>query len=235
MTAIEMSVADARGRRLDAATGVVALVLFLVGFGIQGTPPDPGDPVAKIAAYLADHRSSILTGDFLIAVGAAFFIWFLGSLRSYLRAGEGGEGRLSAASFLGGGVATATILAAAALQSALVLHPATLADPTVVRFGFDGFNALITIGGAALAVAVAAAACSAARSGALPPSAYWSGSVIAGLQIITLAALFEKSGFFAAGKELALIAFVTLSVWYIAVALLIMRRRGVPPVARTEP
>src|SRR5436190_2037788 len=136
-----MSVADARGRRLDAATGVVAPVLFLVGFGIQGKPPDPGDPVAKIAAYLADHRSSILTGDFLVAVGAAFFIWFLGSLRSYLRAGEGGEGRLSAASFLGGGVATATILAAAALQSALVLHPATLADPTVVRFGFDGFNA----------------------------------------------------------------------------------------------
>jgi len=230
-----MPVADARGRRLDAFTGVLAAVLLLVGFVVQTKPPDPGDPVSKIAAYLADNRDAILLGDFLIAVGSAFFIWFLGSLRSYLRAGEGGEGRLSAAAFLGGGVAAAVVLAAAALQSALVLHPVTLTSAEIVRFGFDAVNALVTIGGAALAVGVAAASCSAARSGALPPSVYWSGSVVAGLQIVTLAGLFEKSGVFAAGKEIALIAFVTVIAWYIAVALMIVRRQGVPPVARTSP
>jgi hypothetical protein len=235
MSATELTVADARGRRLDASTGVLAAVLLLAGFLIQGTPPDPNGADEKIIGYLSDHRSAILAGDLLIGVGVAVYIWFLGALRSYLRAGEGGEGRLSAAAFLGGGVTAALLLAGAAMQSALVLHTATLAQPAIVRVWFDGYNALITIGGAALAVAIAGASCSAARSRALPPSAYWSGSVVAGLQIVTLAALFEKSGFFAPGKAFTAIAFLAACAWYIAVALLIVRRRGMPPVMRTEP
>ena len=228
-------VADARGRRLDAMTGVVAAVLFLVGFVIETKPPAPDDPIPKIATYLSDHRSAILTGDFLIAVGAAFFIWFQGSLRSYLRAGEGGEGRLSAAAFLGGGVAAALILVGAALQAGIVLHISSLGQGELIRFVFDTQNAVFTIGGAALAVAIAAASCSAARSGALPPSAYWGGSVAAGLQIASLAALFAKTGFFAAGGAMTLIAFAAGGAWYIAVALLIVRARGLPPTVRTEP
>jgi hypothetical protein len=229
------NVADDRGRRLDAATGVIAAILFLVGFSIPGMPPGPDDALQKIVGYLTDKRSAILTADVVIAVATGLYIWFLGALRSYLRAGEGGEGRLSAASFLGGGVGAAMILAGTAIQSALVLHTATLSSEAVVRVGFDGYNALFTIGGIGFAIAVAAASCSAARSGALPASIYWTGSVIAVLQLATLAALFEKSGFFAAGEGLTLIAFVTLSAWYIAVALMIIRRRGIPPVMRTEP
>jgi len=220
---------------MDAATGILAVVLFLVGFGIPGRPPVPDDSLDKIAAYLTDHRSTILVADFIIALGAAVFIWFMGSLRSYLRAGEGGEGRLSAAAFLGGGVAAALVLAGAAAQAGLVLHIGTLSHGDVLRVAFDTYNALITIGGAALAVAVAGASCSAARSGALPPWAYWSGSIVAGLQISSCAALFARSGFFAAGEPMTLIAFAGVSAWYIAVALLIVRRNGVPPVVRTEP
>jgi hypothetical protein len=208
-------------------------VLYLVAFLIPGMPPDPDAPVQKIASYLAGHRGSILLSDFLLAVGSAVFIWFLGSLRSYLRSGEAGEGRLSAAAFLGGGVAAALVLAGGAAQSGLVLHAATLGDSAVIRVGFDTYNAMITMAAAGLAVSVAAASCSAARSGAMPPSLYWTGSVVAGLQIASCAALFSKTGFFAAGRPMTLIAFLAVSAWYIAVALLIMHRRGVPPVART--
>lgn len=228
------SVADDRGRRLDASTGILAALLLLAGFIVQGTPPDP-DRDQKIVSYLADHRDSILLGDLLIAAGAAVFIWFLGALRSYLRAGEGGEGRLSAAAFLGGGVSLALVMAGAGLQSAVVLHTSTLTQDSIVRFAFDSYNAMITIGGAPLAVAVAAASCSAARSGAFPASVYWSGSIVAGLQIATLVALFEKSGFFAPGKEFTGLAFLVVSAWFIAVSLLMVRRRGLPPVMRTEP
>jgi hypothetical protein len=234
MTTPVTSVADDRGRRLDASTGILATIVVLAGFLVQGTPPDP-DKLDKIGRYLSEHRSDILLGDVLIGIAAAIFIWWLGSLRSYLRAGEGGEGRLSAAAFLGGGVSLAILAAGAAIQSALVLHPSALGEPSVVRVGFDTYNGLIAMGGAPLAVLVAAASCSGARSGALPPSIYWSGSVVAGLQIVTLAALFAKTGFFAAGKEFGLIAFVTVAAWFIAVSLLMVRQRGIPPVARAEP
>ena len=229
------SVADDRGRRLDASTGIVAAILILVGFIVPTQPPDPGDPVQKIASYLSDHRSAILLGDVLIGVSVAIFIWWLGSLRSYLRAGEGGEGRLSAAAFLGGGVSLGLVGAGAALQSALVLHPDALGNAALVRAGFDGYNSLITMAGAPLAILVAATSCSAARSGALPPSAYWLGSIIAGLQLATLAALFAKTGFFAAGKGFTLIAFVAVVAWFIAISMLMIRRRGIPPVSRAVP
>src|SRR5207248_10351329 len=133
---------DDRGRRLDAGTGVLAGVLYLTAFAIPGKPPSPDDPIQKIGGYLASHHDRVLTSDFLIALASAVFIWFLGSLRSYLRAGEGGEGRLSAAAFLGGGVAAALVTAGAAAQAGLELHAATLGDSAVIRAGFDTYNAL---------------------------------------------------------------------------------------------
>jgi hypothetical protein len=230
-----MSVADSRGRRIDAATGVLAGALILAGFIVQTTPPSPDDPIGEVASYLALHRSGILTGDFLIACGGAVVLWWLGSLRSYLRSAEGGEGRLSAAAFLGGGVGVALTLAAVGVQAGLVLNAAREGDAAVIRFAFDTYNALLIAAAAPFATLIAAASCSAARSGAFPPSAYWLGSLVAGLQIATLPGLFERSGFFAGGGEMAIIGFVALVAWVIGVSLLIVRRAGVPPVARAEP
>jgi hypothetical protein len=232
---VSTSVADERGRRLDAATGILAAVIFGVAFAIPGTPPSPADSVDKIATYLVDHRGSVLLSDFLIAIASAVLLWWLGSLRSYLRSGEGGDGRLSAAAFLGGGVGVALALAGAGAQAGLALHIGQLTHGDVVRVAFDTYNGLFTVGGAGLAVLIAAASCSGARSGALPPGAYWSGSVIAGLQIASLAALFAKSGFFAAGGAMTVIAFVGGGLWIILVSVLIVRRAGVPPVPRATP
>ena len=92
--------------------------------------------------------------------------------------------------------------------------------------------------GFGFAVFFAAASCSAARSGSMPPWAYWSGSVVAILQVLTGiggVALFAKSGAFAVGGAFTLVAPLAGLVWVVAVALIIMRRNGVPPVARTEP
>src|SRR5438067_1314226 len=97
-----LAIADAKGRRVDAATGIVAMVLFVVGFLLPGAPPKADDPIQKITTFFVDHRGDILASDALIALAAVFFLWWLGSLRGYLRAAEGGEGRLSAAAFAGG-------------------------------------------------------------------------------------------------------------------------------------
>jgi hypothetical protein len=229
------TVADARGRRLDAATGVLAALLFIVAFGLPGKPPSPADPINDITAYLLDKRSTILVSDMVAALASAVFIWWLGSVRSYLRAGEGGEGRLSAAAFMGGGVGAALVLAGVAAQSGIVLHVGQLTDGNIVRVAFDTYNAIIAIAGAGFAVFVAAASCSAARSGALPPGLYWSGSLVAGLQIASCAAIYAKDGFFASGGTLAFIAFLALALWVIVVSVVIVRRDGVPPVARAAP
>lgn len=207
--------------RVDAATGALGAVVFVVAFALPGKPPSPDEPTATIAAYLGDERSAILAGDVLIAAAAALFLWFLGVLRGHLA--SAGEDRLAGAAVLGGAVGTAIIAAGAAAQAGLVINGAEATDE-LVRFGFDVYNALITIAGAPLAVAAGAAALSGARGGSLPAWLVRTGVVVAGLQLLTLPGLVLEGGFFAAGGPMALLAFLAISAWFAAVSALLMRR-----------
>jgi hypothetical protein len=230
-----MTTADARGRRFDAATGIVGVAFFIVGFLLPGTPPTADDSILKINEFLTDSRDELLAGNFLLAIGSVFFVWWLGSLRSYLRAGEGGEGRLSSAAFGGGLIGIALTLAGAAVFSGLVFKVAKLNDATLNRALFDIGGDLFVIAGAGLTVLFGAAACSGARSGALPPWLYWLGAVAAPLQLLSVMAIFASSGFFAAGGEMGFIAFAVGLIWIVAVSVVMIQRDGVPPVVRTEP
>jgi TM2 domain-containing membrane protein YozV len=230
-----LATADAKGRRWDATTGIVAMGLFIAGFLLPGTPPKADDPVPKITAFFVNHRSDILAGDALIALGAVFFLWWLGSLRSYLRAAEGGEGRLSAAAFGGGVLGTALTIGGAAVLSGIVFKVAKLGNPLLNRAMFDIAGNLFAIAGVGFAVLLGAAACSAARSGALPPWTYWLGSVAAVAQLLSVAPIFASSGFFAGGGAIAPVAFFAAAIWVVAVSVLMIQRDGVPPVMRTEP
>jgi hypothetical protein len=232
-----MTVADARGRKFDAATGIGFAVLAVVAFLLPGTPPKADDSTAKLGSYFSDHHSDLLTGNLLLGVAGLLFLWFLGSLRSYLRAAEGGEGRLSAATFGAGVAGIVLLLAGAALLSAIAfkLADGRLPDPTITRAFFDASSAFFGMVGFAFAVFFGAASCSAARSGALPPWAYWSGSAVAVLQLLGGLTLVAKSGFFATGGALSIIAPFVGLLWVVAISVLIMGRDGVPPVARTEP
>ena len=91
------------------------------------------------------------------------------------------------------------------------------------------------MGSFGFAVFFGAAACSAARSGALPPWAYWAGSVAAVLQLVTALALVAKSGFLATGGAMGFIGPATALLWVVSASVLMMRGDGVPPVARAEP
>ena len=100
---------------------------------------------------------------------------------------------------------------------------------------FDVGGNLFAIAGVGFTVLLGAAACSAARSGALPPWAYWLGSVAALAQLLSVAAIFVSSGFLAAGGAMAPIAFFAAAIWVVAVSVLMIQRGGLPPVVRTEP
>ena len=232
-----MAVADAKGRKFDAATGIAFAVLAVVALVLPGTPPKADDSTDKIASFFVDHHSDVLTANLLLGLAGVMFLWFLGSLRSYLRAAEGGEGRLSAAAFGGGVTGIALLLVGAGLLSGIAfkLSDGAGADPTVVRAFFDASSAVLAMVGFGFAVFFAAASCSAARSGALAPWAYWTGSVVAVIQLLGALALVAKSGFFATGGAMGFIAPGTGLLWVVAVSVVLMRRNGVPPVARTEP
>ena len=233
-----MTVADAKGRRWDAATGIGFAVFTVVAFVLPGTPPKGDDSILKVTGFLVNHRTDILVGNFLLGVGAIFFLWFNGTLRSYLRSAEGGEGRLSAAAFGGGVAGVVLLLAGAAVLNAVSfkLAKAGLVSPQLVRAVFDASSALFAMAGFGFAAFFAAVACSGARSGALPPWAYWSASVVAVIQVLGGISLFAQSGAFVSGGAFAgFIAPGVATLWVVAGSVLMMSREAVPPVARAEP
>jgi len=233
-----VAVADAKGRKFDAATGIGFAVLAVVGLALPGTPPKASDSTAKIISFSADHRSDILAASFVFGLAAVLFLWFLGSLRSYLRAGEGGEGRLSAAAFGGGVAGIVLLLTGVGVLNGIAFELARTpgADPNVTRAVFDAGSAVIAVASFGFVVFFGAASCSAARSGALPPWAYWAGSLVTVAQALAGLALVAKTGFFATGEAMPTFVAPTLALlWVVTVSVVIVRRDGVPPVARTEP
>lgn len=99
-----------RGRGLERyapLAGVAFVVLVILAAIIGGSTPDNNDSLAKTANFWKDHRNAQLWSSVIAAWALLFFVWFAGTLRSALRAAEGGASRLSAVNF-GGALIGAT-------------------------------------------------------------------------------------------------------------------------------
>src|SRR6187200_1957428 len=102
-----------RGRfvRYGALSGIVAVILIIVGFSIFASDiPDADDAAQKWQTFFLDHQDRVQTGMTLISIGGLFFLWFLGSLREGIAAVEGGA-RLASIAF-GGGLVAVSVLSA---------------------------------------------------------------------------------------------------------------------------
>lgn len=72
-----------------ALSGVVFVVLIVVGGILQGEIPDVESPVEEIVAFYADDTDAITAGSFMIGLGTIFLVLFAGSLAAVLRRTEG--------------------------------------------------------------------------------------------------------------------------------------------------
>ena len=110
--------------RWAPVTGVLAIVLFIVGAALTSGEPDAKKSDAKIVAWLTDNgnQTKMFIGAAFVALAGAAFLWFFGVLRAELRTREGGDGRLSATAF-GAGVVVVALLYVGMMMSLVV--PAT--------------------------------------------------------------------------------------------------------------
>lgn len=101
---------ESRIERLAPLTGVVTVVLMLVGAVLIGVY-DWLPSADRIQDIFSDNSTRVSAGGYAGLISAFFMIWFAGSVYSALREREGGTGRLSMVAF-GGGVASGVVLAA---------------------------------------------------------------------------------------------------------------------------
>jgi hypothetical protein len=165
-------------------SGIVFVVLMVVGSMLVGDVPAPDAPAREIATYLSDsgtHTRNIV-GAYLWVIGALAFLGFLVRLRNDIRKAEGGAGSLSTLAF-GAGVAFAAVwmvsaAAYAALPYAIELRDAPIIDLELVRvLPATGRLALLLGGGFSAIVVILAAVGAIFRTGVFPRWLAWLGIV----------------------------------------------------------
>jgi hypothetical protein len=77
-------------RAIAGASGILFVIVFVVGLVIQGDPPTFADDGEQIAAWFADNSTAYLAGDVVIGVGFILFYFpFLAGLFLALKFAEG--------------------------------------------------------------------------------------------------------------------------------------------------
>lgn len=109
-----------RSQRLAPLSGIVFVVLVVIGFGpVGGSTPATDDSPADITTFWANHHDKEFAALILVLFGALFLAIFVASLRDRAR-GAGGGGELwSNVILVGGSVAVAGFLTAVVFHAAL--------------------------------------------------------------------------------------------------------------------
>lgn len=129
-----------RWERFAPLTGVVAIVLFVIGVIVEestASRPDDETP-ANVLRWFQDNSTDLIAGSVLYAVGAVLLIWFFGSLRAALRTAEGGTGRLTAIAYGSGLLAAVGLLMSVAPTAQGAFQEDDLAPETAQALVFVG-------------------------------------------------------------------------------------------------
>lgn len=220
---------DRDWERIGAATGALSVLLFIVGFAVIPTPPDVNASAIEVHAYYLDEQDGIRASMVLVTAALFFFIWFLGSLRSALRAAEGGAGRVSSIAFAGGIVSAGALFTLITLIAGAAFRPEeTPAEVTMA------INDLAVITGApalaGLTALFAASAKVALRYGAFSRSIGLLLVLAALAQPFAVGAMLTDSGAFAGDGVLGLILPITaFGVAILATSGVLVQRAGRAP------
>jgi hypothetical protein len=221
---------DTNARR-GAAGGILAVIAFIVGFGLL-TSSAPGYDASsqQWAGFISDHSTRIHVGLTILSAGIFFFIWFLGSLRAAIAVAEGGTHRLASIAFGGGLIGVAILLVGLCGVATAAFRPEF--DPDLTRLMND-FGALAAAPAAGAFTAFAAATAIAGyRHGALPAPVAGFSALSAITQPLALGVVFTTTGVFAADGVLgAIIPIITFSV-AVVTASWVLYRGYTPPAAQ---
>ena len=173
-------------QRWAALSGIVFVVLMLVGAAFVGDVPKGDASAQEIASYLTDsgnHTRNII-GAYLWVLGGLAFLGFVAGLRSVLRRAEGDPGTLSNLVFGAGVVFTAVwSVSAATIASvayAVEFSDARVSNPDLVTVLPSLGGLLLLLGGGFAGILLlAATSILIFRTGVLPRWLAWLGIIVA--------------------------------------------------------
>lgn len=216
---------ETRWERWGAASGFGAILTGAAAMLFERGALSASDPVAKIVAYYTDNHDALRAQALLFVIGAGFFLWFAGSLRSFLARAEDCSGRLSTAAFGAGVASTVVTLVALAFQVGLASAARDAGQPALV----GTMDALFVIANLPLAVMLIAVAVITFRTGAFPAWLGWLSVVAALAQLVPVLGIALDGGPLAADGWLsAYLPYPLYALWLACTAIVTFARLGSP-------
>lgn len=218
-----------RREQVGVASGIGAVVLFVVAGSLVMSYPASGAGAQEIRTFILDNRAALLAQSFVAACGVIAALWFFGSMRSTLRRAEGGTGRVSGISFAGGVAALFGMLGGTALTVTLANRVAATADPGVTLALWQLGNVAFALVGFAFAVAIGAASLVAYRTGIVPKWMAIAGVVPVGLSMLGPVSIFFESGTMGLGDVVpALVPFAGALLWVLGTSIVLTMKLRAP-------
>jgi hypothetical protein len=215
--------------QIGAATGIVAVILLVVGFSIFGSDiPKADEAAGQWQAFFVDHQNRIQAALTIVGIGLFFFLWFLGSVRDAIAAAEGGGERLASIAHGGGLIAATCLLVGVSAYGAAAFHPLA-AGPQVTHALADFAGIIAAPAAAAFTAFFAATAVAGYRRAALPaPVAGISATAAIG-QLFAFPTIATDHGAFAPDGGLGLwVPFITFAVGVLVISGTLASRAGRP-------
>lgn len=119
-------------RRPALLAGAASAILLVASFGLIGETPNSEEPVQDVVSFYAEHGSDATSSAMLCALGAVFFLFFVGRLGHVLQRSQGATGGLVEVVRAGGAVAAVGMLILAGLYFTLGEASAAL-EPAAVQ------------------------------------------------------------------------------------------------------
>ncbi len=214
--------------RYGAMTGILFVLLVIIGFFVTPQPPNTDAAPAEVLSYVVDHQNALHAVQLIFAAAGFLFIWFIGTLRDALSRVEVGEGRHALANTAWGAglIAVATLMVGFALAATATLHPVD-SDPELTRALWDASLMVPAVGAPAAAVFFVGNSLSILRSGVLPAWLGWLGLVTALFNALGISAVFTDHGAFAADGVLGFFAgFLLFLLWTLLASITLVRKLG---------
>jgi hypothetical protein len=214
--------------RYGAMTGILFVLVVIIGFAVTPQPPDANAAPAEVLNYVVDHHNALHAVQLIFAAAGFLFIWFIGTLRDFLSRVEVGAGRYALANIAWGGglIAVATLLIGGAFAATATLHPVQ-SDPDLTRALWDASLLIPAVGAPAVAVFFVGNSLSILRSGVLPAWLGWLGLVTALFNALGISAVFTDHGAFAADGVLGFFAgFLLFILWTLLASITLVRSFG---------
>jgi hypothetical protein len=221
--------------RWGAATGYLVFALGIAAAAFERGAPPANAPVEETLAFFAEYRAELLAQSLLFVLSAGVYLWFFGSLRSFLLRAEGETGRLSTVAF-GAGVIWAGIqMVFQGVQVALAMGAGGDLEPSLAGMMGDLTYALSVIAYVPMAVMLAAVAAVSLRTRAFPAWLGWLSAVAAATNLCMSLGIVVDSGPLVPGGALTYVLYLLTAVWLVAATTVMFVRLGKPASAMAIP